>query len=181
MKLTERQRQHRAYLITDHWKQLRSKAIERDGGKCLDCGGNEILQVHHLVYRERLEDGILEDVITLCKRCHRSRHGLGFWSRDFDELWIRLETGIRTSEPGREKLPTRLDFVLLMDLAETEGDHREVENMIRGKATMRIILASESMWCRWLKPDKRPARDRLWRWAERKANELKLKEIFYVR
>ena len=46
---------------------MRAAALERDGNACTLCGrikgeDGEALQVHHLKYRERLEDGILEDV-----------------------------------------------------------------------------------------------------------------------
>lgn len=83
MGLTKAQRAHRDYLKTDHWFELRNSAIERDGGKCVRCGGNTVLQVHHKIYRERFELGVLEDVETLCQRCHRIEHGLPVRRTDF--------------------------------------------------------------------------------------------------
>ena len=75
--LTKRQLKYRAYLATEHWASLRLAALARDGGKCIRCGEEERLQVHHRVYRGRYEDSVLEDVETLCRKCHRLEHGIG--------------------------------------------------------------------------------------------------------
>jgi len=66
---------YRQYLLTDHWKQIRSKVIERDGNACCRCKCTAQLQVHHKIYRATPFDTILEDLETLCETCHAGVHG----------------------------------------------------------------------------------------------------------
>lgn len=73
--MTERQKEYLAYLESPHWKALRGEALKRDGNKCTRCGSGIILQVHHMIYRTRFEDSLVEDLITLCKECHQAEHG----------------------------------------------------------------------------------------------------------
>lgn len=75
--LSKRQKAYRVYLATEHWRLLKASAVVRDGGVCVRCGGMERIQVHHRVYRGRYEDSLLEDLETLCRKCHRLEHGLG--------------------------------------------------------------------------------------------------------
>lgn len=77
MALTTRQAEYREYLSGEHWESLRSRALERDAGACVICRSTEKVQVHHIRYREKWEDGQLEDVQTLCRKHHRLEHGLG--------------------------------------------------------------------------------------------------------
>lgn len=67
--------EYQLYLLTEHWQRLRSKAVERDGNKCVRCGWPVRLQVHHKIYRETPQDTLLEDLETLCEKCHSSVHG----------------------------------------------------------------------------------------------------------
>ena len=64
------------YLKSDHWRQLRRAVIKRDGIQCTRCPAKKRLQAHHLFYRERWEDSVPEDLITLCFHCHKAAHGL---------------------------------------------------------------------------------------------------------
>lgn len=71
----------------EHWRRIKREALRRDDHRCVDCGrspghtdprirsGNRTryLEVHHLTY-ERLGAELLEDVVTLCQRCHSLRH-----------------------------------------------------------------------------------------------------------
>lgn len=82
MALTKRQKAYRKYLNGEHWKGLRASAIKRDGGKCVRCESETLLQVHHLKYRGKLEDCTIDDLETLCRKCHRLEHGIG--PSDFD-------------------------------------------------------------------------------------------------
>src|SRR5437899_4170514 len=95
-KLTERRGRreaYREYLRGDHWKGLRLRAILRDGKKCVRCGaGGSGLEVHHLRYRYPWESGVLDDVETLCSKCHARSHGLRVepWRKyREDERWNR--------------------------------------------------------------------------------------------
>jgi hypothetical protein len=67
---------YQEYLKSAHWKQLRGQVLKRDGRKCTRCPSQSRLQVHHKFYRERWEDSEPDDLITLCRKCHKAEHGL---------------------------------------------------------------------------------------------------------
>lgn len=61
------------------WKIARAAAKERDGGACQDCGKKEgRIDVHHIreikEFELRAEADKLENLVTLCRRCHEKRH-----------------------------------------------------------------------------------------------------------
>jgi len=56
------------------WLAMRG-AFERAGFRCERCGVPWGLEVHHLTY-DNLGDESLEDLICLCRDCHRQLHGL---------------------------------------------------------------------------------------------------------
>lgn len=63
------------YLQTDHWYELRRKALKRANYKCQKCYHQDHLQIHHLTYERRgLE--LPEDLIVLCSKCHKKNHGI---------------------------------------------------------------------------------------------------------
>jgi 5-methylcytosine-specific restriction endonuclease McrA len=61
------------YLLTRHWERKRRLAIERAGYRCEKCGFRYFLEVHHLTY-ERLGCEQPEDLMALCRTCHRGQH-----------------------------------------------------------------------------------------------------------
>lgn len=70
-----KQRPYQKFLLTDYWKQVREVIKERDGHKCVQCQSIEILQVHHLTYDHHgNEMNHLEDLVTLCFKCHQEKH-----------------------------------------------------------------------------------------------------------
>lgn len=68
--------QYRLYLLSDHWLRLRLAALDRDRRRCRKCGSRHLLQVHHIFYRARWVDTVLEDLMTLCDYHHRKAHRL---------------------------------------------------------------------------------------------------------
>jgi 5-methylcytosine-specific restriction endonuclease McrA len=52
------------------WQKLRRAARLRDGNRCVACGSTKRLSVHHAVAGSNL----LEDLVTLCSRCHAREH-----------------------------------------------------------------------------------------------------------
>jgi 5-methylcytosine-specific restriction endonuclease McrA len=52
------------------WQRLRRAARLRDGSRCVRCGSTKRLSVHHAVAGSNL----LEDLVTLCSRCHAREH-----------------------------------------------------------------------------------------------------------
>lgn len=69
-----RKEAYQIYLRSDHWIELRSLALDRDKKKCVLCGSIDNLEVHHKRYRDRFEDSVLGDLITLCHNCHTDIH-----------------------------------------------------------------------------------------------------------
>lgn len=74
--MTPRQVEYAEYRKTPHWRRLRKAVIKRDGRKCTRCLSRHMLQAHHLIYRDRFEDSVPSDLVTLCQGCHKKEHGL---------------------------------------------------------------------------------------------------------
>lgn len=63
------------FLKSDYWRYVRKLAIDRDGKKCTRCNEKKYLHAHHLTYNNHFnEHNHLEDLITLCKDCHKIEH-----------------------------------------------------------------------------------------------------------
>ena len=52
------------------WRDRRIEALERDEYRCQQCGSQENLDVHHRKARKDGGDDSLENLQTLCERCH---------------------------------------------------------------------------------------------------------------
>lgn len=72
--MTESQQAYRAYLQSDHWRQLRLEAFKKWGRKCYKCPCTFGLDVHHLVYRHPWTEGTVDDVRPCCRSCHEKEH-----------------------------------------------------------------------------------------------------------
>ena len=64
------------YIKSDKWLEKRHRVWRRDGMRCVECGSAMNLQCHHLTY-ENLGDEPLQDLVTLCRSCHREKHDRG--------------------------------------------------------------------------------------------------------
>lgn len=62
------------YMKSARWRAKRNEVLLRDGFKCIKCRSHRRLQVHHLNY-ERLGNEDLNDLATLCAKCHREVEG----------------------------------------------------------------------------------------------------------
>lgn len=60
------------YMASAEWYARRLAVLKRDGNKCQGCGA-DAEQVHHLTY-ERVGREQLEDLVSVCERCHRFLH-----------------------------------------------------------------------------------------------------------
>lgn len=61
------------YLQSDHWRQVRSLALERADYRCQICNSKFRLDAHHRTY-ERIGAEFPEDVTVLCHDCHGRHH-----------------------------------------------------------------------------------------------------------
>lgn len=49
--------------------------MSRDGYICTVCGSDYNLQVHHSTYKHHLIEHLhLEDLLTVCRKCHEEYH-----------------------------------------------------------------------------------------------------------
>lgn len=71
----ERLKKYHSYLLTPKWRTISQTVIKRDGNKCTKCGSTKILHAHHKTYKNIFNElNHLEDLITLCKECHKVIH-----------------------------------------------------------------------------------------------------------
>lgn len=64
-------------------KETRDRIIERDGGKCRECGaiGTEI---HHVLYKSRGGRGVFTNGLLLCQLCHKRVHA----NAELSNKWV---------------------------------------------------------------------------------------------
>lgn len=61
------------YLRTEHWQDVRKRALKRANFACQLCNSRSALQVHHRTYENRGQEEN-RDVIALCANCHAKFH-----------------------------------------------------------------------------------------------------------
>lgn len=54
--------------------EQREKALNRDNYRCTVCGETEFLEVHHIIHRANGGTDDLDNLITLCRKCHAEKH-----------------------------------------------------------------------------------------------------------
>ena len=58
-------------------ENIRKAVILRDGGKCMECGKtNTVLEVHHIKPKRLNGSNTLNNLITLCRKCHHKTEGV---------------------------------------------------------------------------------------------------------
>lgn len=67
---------YKEYLQTDHWKQVKTKALKYYGDSCVLCSSTYRLNVHHRNYDHLWKERIKKDLIVLCQNCHAKFHGI---------------------------------------------------------------------------------------------------------
>lgn len=65
--------EYQEYLKSDHWKEIRLKALDRAGNRCQLCSSTDNLNVHHNTYKNRGNED-LKDLVVLCRECHAKFH-----------------------------------------------------------------------------------------------------------
>lgn len=63
------------YYSTNEWRKTRMRALVRDDFKCVTCGDESLeLHVHHILPISKGGDDTLDNLSTLCLKCHREVH-----------------------------------------------------------------------------------------------------------
>lgn len=75
------------YLHSDHWQFVRRQALDLADWRCLRCGEEGALEVHHRTYYD--DDGSVlwreqsEHLVVLCRGCHEAYH-------EAERAWLRV-------------------------------------------------------------------------------------------
>ena len=126
MHLTENQINHRAYLQSPLWKQIRQKAIDAYGTICGKCG-NHGTDVHHLTYDRVGGNELLEDLQVLCRECHEAIHA--------------MERATRKQKTKRKGCTVEVLFSML-----TDEHKRQIEEKYGGNAYSILTAPSSDGW-----------------------------------
>lgn len=63
------------FLNTEYWRLIRGKKIEEAGARCSQCHKADRLEVHHTTYEHHGNElHHLDDLVVLCRKCHRKIH-----------------------------------------------------------------------------------------------------------
>ena len=75
--LTTNQEEYRDYLATPYWLQVSREVKKRAKWRCQVCNSPLDLCAHHRTYEHRGDElNHLDDLICLCKRCHKIFHAV---------------------------------------------------------------------------------------------------------
>lgn len=72
---------YQVYIKSPQWRQKCKEAYSVYGRKCRKCLSTKSLHMHHRTYKHLYRER-LEDLVPLCKRCHKALH--------FDKRFARL-------------------------------------------------------------------------------------------
>lgn len=85
------------YLNGEEWKQKREERIKKDNNTCRMCGKTTDAQVHHKTYVNIGAEDIDNDLITLCKTCHKKLHEVqNKWKPEADRIRKEYQEVART-------------------------------------------------------------------------------------
>jgi len=107
------------YLQTDYWKAVTDAVKKRDGYRCRLCNSQHDLCAHHRDYSHRGKElEFLDDLTTLCRRCHEIFHGHAPDVKQKEKAVKRLP-----GQPREYKATSRIDLVAVeRDMPEGNGD-----------------------------------------------------------
>lgn len=60
------------------WLEIRAQVLKRDGYQCVQCGISSVtLEAHHKVAQHHGGETVLENLLTLCQKCHEQTENYG--------------------------------------------------------------------------------------------------------
>jgi hypothetical protein len=91
--------EHDKYRKTDAWKARVDQAMQEGKGKCILCGSDYGLNVHHIEYSRPYDEEGTDNLCLLCRNCHlkvhdimRMKGGIGWITRILKNL--KLQNGL---------------------------------------------------------------------------------------
>ena len=64
----------RGSMRSAEWVEIRAVVLRRDGLRCVECGASSRLECHHIRPLHRGGDNRLDNLETLCTKCHIEKH-----------------------------------------------------------------------------------------------------------
>lgn len=55
--------------------QIAKAVFNRDGWRCRHCNRGDTIDPHHIIFRSAGGEDTLENLLTLCRKCHDDVHG----------------------------------------------------------------------------------------------------------
>ena len=68
----------RTKLYTENWDVIRKRVYQRDGYRCVMCGKKGKLHAHHIVPVRISKDNSMNNLVSVCNKCHRKLEEVGF-------------------------------------------------------------------------------------------------------
>lgn len=68
----------RRQLYTESWDVIRKRVYQRDGYRCVMCGKKGKLHAHHIVPVRISKDNSMNNLVSVCNKCHRKLEEVGF-------------------------------------------------------------------------------------------------------
>ena len=125
---------------TLNWDKLRSRVIIRDKGRCVLCGINKRLEVHHT-----REKALEENLITLCIVCHNN-YAQSYSSFTNFKKRIREFNEFRLNPDNAEKVIEEKHLQLIQDI------NKRMEEWNKSYAGKRMPIKGKRVWVLKSKP-----------------------------
>lgn len=74
-RLENHKRKYYKYLKSKEWTDIKIDLYQTRGKKCEVCGSINRIEVHHVHYKNVFKEEP-EDLILLCKNCHKKEHNI---------------------------------------------------------------------------------------------------------
>jgi len=65
-------------LYSNNWDYIRKSVYARDGFRCVMCGKKGKLHAHHIVPVRISKDNSMNNLVSVCEKCHRTLEAVGF-------------------------------------------------------------------------------------------------------
>ena len=120
-------------------EEVRQSVLARDGHKCIECGSTEELNVHHVLPEKYGGKYSPENLITLCRTCHSTKHieyQTGYFLPTVYKIYNRFRLLLQ--------LPLKHDYSFVLSLLVPNGKFRKfqkeiIDNVIEGKDVLAVM------------------------------------------